>query len=323
MPSEINHDLDQTVSNLIDKSYKLLEDNDYKGVLKIGKKLKKLKHSSAFEILALAYEGEDKKDKAIKILEEGVQVAPGFWVLWQLLGNYYSDMEEFEKSYNAYDKAIICQDTNISSVSINYSIALMRNGKYEKALEYIDNVSEGEIYSYSISLRLEILNRLGKYKIVIDEAKKILANVSEIDGMEEYLPDIYAELGYANWYLNKDPKTALEYAWKAISLNKFVDTAQWLIREVDNLYSPKVKYYVLTIEGIGYDNDKSCTRNFLVRYEVVADDENEALNFIHRFEPDEIRDSLKIYESKILKKTPEYAKGVYFVSGYIYFGNNI
>ena len=54
---------------------------------------------------------------------------------------------------------------------------------------------------------------------------------------------------------------------------------------------------------------------FYVNYDVLADSEAEALEFIRRFEPAEVRDSLKIDEAEVLEARTMEPKGVYRVNG--------
>jgi hypothetical protein len=74
--------------------------------LEIGKKLKSMKYSGGFEIMAMAYADDDQKDKAIECLEEGVKTCPDVWILWQMLGNYRSDQDNLTKPWLAMTKLL-------------------------------------------------------------------------------------------------------------------------------------------------------------------------------------------------------------------------
>ncbi|MCI0421586.1 MAG: hypothetical protein L0312_20565, partial [Acidobacteria bacterium] len=77
----------EEVERLMNEGFAALENCSVKRAIKIGQRLKKMRHSSAFEILALAHDLDDDPNKAIEVLEEGVCKAPTAWRLWQLLGN--------------------------------------------------------------------------------------------------------------------------------------------------------------------------------------------------------------------------------------------
>ncbi|MHC4728631.1 MAG: tetratricopeptide repeat protein [Planctomycetota bacterium] len=309
------------VSSLIEEAYEHLDQSDYKVAVKIGKKLKKLRHSSAFEILALAYAGEEKTNKAIKALKEGVQKAPDAWSLWQLLGNYYSDEGSFEQSYEAYERALNCPRADISSVHLNYAIALKRNKKYPEALKHLDKVVSKETYLYSQCVQLEILNLSSQYDQAIRLASQLLKQGPKPEDFENHLPTIYVELGSAYWKSSEQTETALQYAWKAIAFDKQEKTAQWLIREIESQYSASSKYYRILVEGLWHEplDDDTSIPGFFINYDVVAENEEEVLMYIKRFEPEVVHNSLKIEGIKILEESPNQPKGVYTVSGYMYF----
>ena len=67
------------------KGFSLLDEHRFADALKVGRTLKKLRHSSAFEILALSYVGSNKLSMAIAVLEEGITKAGRVWILWELL----------------------------------------------------------------------------------------------------------------------------------------------------------------------------------------------------------------------------------------------
>ena len=125
---------------LMDRGFKLLDDEDYPAALETGEKLISLNHSSGYEIKALALDGLSRRPEAIAILEEGVSKAPQVWLLWQLLGNYRSDACEYEKAHGAYRVALTCPDVIEEDVNFNRAIAHYRAGEGEKALELIPTI---------------------------------------------------------------------------------------------------------------------------------------------------------------------------------------
>ena len=71
----------------MDRGFELVNNGEYEDALDVGMQLKSMRHTSAFEIIALAHAGLDDLEQAIEILEEGVTQGPTVWLLWQLLGN--------------------------------------------------------------------------------------------------------------------------------------------------------------------------------------------------------------------------------------------
>ncbi|MFQ5503149.1 MAG: hypothetical protein ACE5EQ_12785 [Phycisphaerae bacterium] len=87
----------ESADQLYEAGMDALDDEDYRLALRLGLRLKRRRHSSAFEILARAYRGLDREDRAITILEKGVELAPDVGMLWHQLGCYYSDNEHLPR----------------------------------------------------------------------------------------------------------------------------------------------------------------------------------------------------------------------------------
>jgi hypothetical protein len=59
---------------------------------------------------------------------------------------------------------------------------------------------------------------------------------------------------------------------------------------------------------------------FYISYDVVADNQDEALSFIKEFEPDAVRKSLMIKKIEIFEANPQ-PKGIYKTAGYSFFAD--
>ena len=58
---------------------------------------------------------------------------------------------------------------------------------------------------------------------------------------------------------------------------------------------------------------------FWRKYDVVANDEDEAMEFIRRVEPEHIRDTLRLDEAEIVDAAPDQPKGVYWCTSYAFY----
>ncbi len=118
-----------------------------------------------------------------------------------------------------------------------------------------------------------------------------------------------------------ESQKAMDFAWKAIDIFKGNEQAAWLIREIEGILSINSKYFRLMIEGVWntpFDGYQQCP-GFFISYDVVAEDQEEAVFFIKRFEPVGVRNRIAIQDVDTLKPSPELPKGVYFTSGYCFF----
>ena len=307
------------IENLSARGFELLRGYDYAGAVKVGKQLEQLRYSSCFEILALAYAGMDKRETAITTLERGVKRAPNVWLLWQLLGNYYSDEKSFDRAYHAYARALKCDHADASSIHLNWAIALSRKEDYQAALDLLEKVVDPAIHRRRIDITLSILNSLACFEEASVLAMEILNDEPSEDCQLE--SRIHAHYALAIWKGSANREMALEESWQAIALDKTNERAMCLIREIENSRSDKAILYHLLVEGRLNDpvNSEEAPQGFFSTYQVVADDLDEALELASRFEPEDIRSTLRISESKVLKHQTDEPKGVYFCSGYCLF----
>ena len=313
-------DDNELIDELVDEAFDCIDAADYAGAIKIARRLKRLNHSWAFEILALAYTGMDRRQDAIAVLEQGVAQAPEVWRLWQLLGNYYSDDGRFEDCHRAYRSALECQDCDESSVHLNFAIALTRQEGLRQALWHLNRVTDEQMKLQALELRLEVFNRLEWYVQAIELGKRVLGAYDPDDQDDEgrqALSKIHAEVGLGLWMSRKDREAALARAWEAVSIDKGQHTAMWLVREIDGEVSSSASYYRIVVKGtwlepIERDGEWGLPE-FLAEYEVVADGPEEALELVRPFEPAEIRDTLELAEHEAVEECPDQPKGVYAV----------
>jgi tetratricopeptide (TPR) repeat protein len=311
----------ETAERLMRDGYNALNRDQRARALKIGRRLRRLRHSSGFEIMALAYLAQDKFDKAIKVLEKGVQKAPSVWLLWQLLGNCYSDHERFGEAHVCYERALKCPGVDGDSVHLNTSIALAREGRLDDALSAVERIAGEALQPAATAQKLFLFNKLGRHAEALAAGARVQEGAwRETDASS--LAGCLAELGVAHWKGRRDRDAAARHAWRAIQIEKRQETAAWLVREITDQRSKTAKYVRVIVcgrwhEPIEGENDPP---GFFVNYDVVAEDEREALEFIRPFEPEPVRDSLTVDDASIREDAPDEPKGVYRVlTGYLFF----
>jgi tetratricopeptide (TPR) repeat protein len=260
------------ISSLIQTADEALETGNDQVALAAGQKLIELRHAYGFEVLARAHWLRDEKTKAIRVLQEGVGKVPQMWPLWQLLGDYWTDVGDEKKAREAYEQVL--------------------------ASDAADSVA-----------RAHALSELDRHDEAIATAREALEDAED----DEERARLQYSIAYALWS-NGDAEAALAAAWESIALHPSNEDAMWLIRELEQRKSKKAMQFRLIVEGtLG-------GRRFLVTYEVVADDEEEARELARRFEPQAARELLLFDEVKKLGKAADLPKGVYFRSETIFEG---
>jgi tetratricopeptide (TPR) repeat protein len=313
---------------LMDAGFEAIENFDHKKALKIGSKLKNMRHSSAFEILALAYYEKDEISKAVDILTEGVGVAPDVWRLWQLLGNYQSELDLFERAHKSYQKARECPHSDINSISYNSSLAYLKEGKYAEAkneYKFIDfnklkDEENFELLILASSLLVDIKNKLGEFEEAATVFNSLYRQKIDFESFNEATSQLISSHAETLWKTGYSEK-ALKCLWEAVALDKKKEKASWLIREIEGKYSTESKYFRVLIEGKWPQpfEGESKRPGFYTSYDVVADSIEDAITYIKRFEPKETEDTIKVEEFKILESSPDNPQGIYDAGGYAFF----
>ncbi|MBI9075024.1 MAG: tetratricopeptide repeat protein [Desulfatibacillum sp.] len=321
-------DNNQKKKQLMEAGFQALEDCDFKAAIKIGRKIRRLRNTSAFEILGLAYSQKGKPKKAIKILKKGLRIAPDLWVLWQLLGNLQSDLNNFSEAQTSYEKALQCESTDEDSIRYNSALAYIRENKYIEAQKQIEQVNFKELLrkeSYKLLLlasqtNITIFNELNEFKKAYDFGLSLLKDISHVDAFPKELSALYDSFATTMWKLTENNQ-AFEYLWKSIELDKTNQNAMFLIRELENQFSSEAKSFQLVIEGVMPVSSGHGTEGvgFFTSYNVVAKNPDQAFELAKRFEPKNLHESLRVEEAGVFDDCPNIPVGVYSTTPYIMF----
>jgi tetratricopeptide (TPR) repeat protein len=310
-------------SKLMDQGFSLLAGELYGAALKTGQRLRKLRHSSAFEILALGYKGKGELSKAIAVLEKGTGKADRVWVLWKLLGDCYSDAGRFDEAETAYQKALRRERCDAPLIHLNRAIALVRSGKVVEAASAIRLAKSPSLLRRAEACRIRISLLLGETSTAKRFALRLSGRRPRADQCyDRYTePEIYLTCALA---LKESPPTrskALGLALRAVEYEPENGEALAVVREINNRRADGAKLYVLLIRGIwnapiGTDN---APPGFFRSCRVVAPGEQAALKYATRFFPAAVRKSLKIEESRRRNAEDALLDGVYFLSAYHFY----
>lgn len=316
--------------DLMAEAFAHLEAGDPESALEIGKQLETMQYSGAYEVQAMAYADMDELEQAVGVLEAGVAHAPGVWLLWQLLGNYRSDLERFDAAVEAYEAAGNCApDDERLVVDFNYANAIARHGDFATAQTRLDRVFESPhlaatgraFIENAIALRMHLFNAQGDAKAAITTYESLHKVEGDDEGSNVSMSDVLAELALAHKHLGEQPQ-AESAALEAVQQYKWSDAALWALRAVRNATSETAHGMHLIVEGQWYEpledeDPEGPAPAFVTTFDVVADDEDEALRLIAECEPPQVRESLRIVETHPLDhESPTPTKGVYATGEY-------
>lgn len=317
---------------LMAEAFAHLEAGDPESALEIGKRLESMQYSGAYEVQAMAYADMDEMEQAVAVLEAGVAHAPGVWLLWQLLGNYRSDLGRFPAAVEAYEAAGNCApDEDLVIVDFNHANALARHGDFTSAQTRLDRVLESPhlaqagraFIENAIALRMHLFNAQGEPKAAIATYEALHKQETGDEGSHVSMADVVAELSLAYKQMGENDK-ALASALEAVQLYKWSDAALWALRAARDAQSDTARAMHLIVEGQWYEpledeDPDGPAPEFVTTYDVVADDEAEALRLIAECEPPQVRESLRIVETHPVDhedESPTPYKGVYATGDY-------
>ncbi|VVE68574.1 hypothetical protein PCA31118_02952 [Pandoraea captiosa] len=318
---------------LMAEAFAHLEAGDPETALEIGKRLESMQYSGAYEVQAMAYADLDDIEQAIAVLEAGVAHAPGVWLLWQLLGNYRSDLGRFPAAIEAYEAAANCApDEDLVIVDFNHANALARQGDFAAAQTQLDRTFESPhlaqagraFIENAIALRMHLFVAQGEPKAAIATYEALAKQEHDEEGSNVSMADVLAELSHA-YKQTGDKAKAMTTALEAVQHYKWSDAALWALRAARDEQSETARAMHLIVEGQWYEpledeDPDGPAPEFVTTYDVVAENEEEALRLIAECEPPQVRESLRIAETHPIENDDGASatafKGVYATGDY-------
>ncbi len=309
------------VTKLLDEGFGALEEGRYEEALAAADALEGFRHTSSFELGALALRALEREEEAVARLERGVEKAPGVWLLWNLLGNLRSDAEDYEGAFTAWDSGLSCDGCDAGSLRLNKAIALGRLGKGDDALGELNRIEESDpsFLAHVEGARAHTMGLLGRHTERIDAARSGLGLLP--DGPHAAEAQLFAELALGLQASGGDQEEALGAAWEAVASDRTSPRAAEAVREIEGVEEEGLVLMHLMIQGLWFQPlEKGQPKPmFFTAYTVVARDLDDALELIKRFEPEPVRASLKIEDSSILDAPQRRLKGVHHAGAYAFF----
>ncbi|MEZ4489455.1 MAG: hypothetical protein R3F51_17855 [Cyanobacteriota/Melainabacteria group bacterium] len=313
---------------LFEKARSCLDNYQLDEAIELGNELLSMNFSGGFEILALAFQQQNEFERAIEILETGVEQCPDLWLLWQLLGNMHSYQKNYAEAYSAYERALACPDAWKDSVMLNKAIALSREGDYQASEEALPDLENSNLAIEILSVRLANLNALEEWYKVMQYEPVVGSYVQEVfrqgDGDQinasdlGFVSSILADLAYAYLQHGDAIERAKESARLSLNLNRQCARALQVVREIRNEKSDDAVAFRVIVEGRWPEKMEDDDRElgFFSTYEVVASSTEEALEYIKEIESKDLVATLSLDEAEELAPEPSLTKGVYWRSGY-------
>ncbi len=312
----------QQVNKLMKRAFSLLRSHRYGDALAAGRKLKRLRHSSSFEIMALAYLRLGALPKAISTLEEGVAKAGRVWLLWELLGNCYSDAGRYNRAEKAYEQALRRPNCDRDVIHLNRAIAFDRVGKLKDAWLAVQKVISPNLRRRADEVRIRVSHALGHKRMAARLALSVCRRRVPVEGLDpQSESSILTACARALKFAAKTRRRARSLAYRAVGFNPANTRALEIIRELENHRSPNSSMFNLLIHGIWNEpfGKGKAPPGFFRSCHVYARDEAAALRYAKPFFPREVRSSLKVDESIVVSSNHLDFEGVYSLTSLIFY----
>jgi len=280
---EINR---KETQKLADKGFAHLKEGEYEEALEISIKLEKARYSAAFDIGAQAHAGLSEYDEAINLLRKGLEYAPQAWLNWQLLGNYLSDLDKFDEAKKAFERALDCEGVWEESIYLNQVILSNRVNEYSKALNISKHIKDEELYLYKTEADITALAGLNLLDEAIELANQVLSTENYPEKDEDVVSRISAKLGQIYLKQGKSKSDVRAFALHSLSYCPNNSMLFVLIRDIDNRYSDKAKYYRALIHcAVPMTSpDYEDTKGYYSSYDVIAESIEDLLSLVKQFE---------------------------------------
>lgn len=303
------------VERLAEKGFGFLNDEEYEAALQVAGELEQKRFTAGFEIAALAHAGLGDLDGAIAVLERGVEFAPAVWINWQLLGNYYSDTERFEKAREAYARASECEGVLADSVRLNQAILENRTGNYSRAEEIVSEITDNNLVFQKPSVLNTAYLGMNRPKEALTVAQDALDSAkSDLD--PEVAGELIRGIAEARLALDESKESVKGVVLALINSHGPSHPVLTLLRNLDGQYSERARYLRFLFHGVLSESDPmhGDVKGFFSSVDVVAESVDEAIEYIQALQDVDLA-SFEADELEDIEPRPSDPKGVYRMSG--------
>jgi len=309
---------------LFEQGIKAIEEGDTARARKIGRRLIRMRYSGGYELEARAWREDERLDKAVEVLQEGVKVAPQAWLLWHWLGSCLSDSGYFAEAREAFGRGLTVRGAPRGSMRYNIASTLHREQRFEVALNVLeecaaDCLGDARLWAHHQALKLLLLTTLERYEEALSLSER-LTQSGEADPLADVQGEVLGCRAIALLKGRRLREEAMVSAWRALHHDTRNTRALRVIRELAGQISEAGQYFKMMIEGRWHQevDQPGEVPSFYCVYFVVADSSEEALALLARHEPEAVRASLRIDRAEVVERRPGALKGVYDRTGRIF-----
>ncbi len=319
----------QHAQQLTEEAFTALEEGRGARVAEICAELRVMHYSSCFEIEALLALDQGLPARALEVLDEGLQVVPELWQLWQLRGNILSDGGQWDEALESYERALPLDGADTNSLRLNRATALWRMEQLDEALEEISQ-TDGTVQDATVSLcgrlqavRVALWAEQGQCDEAAERAAELWDEQQELEVDEEEAAPLSVAFSQIGWALLRcgQPQRARDWAKAALEVDRTNGQALLLAREStpDLPLGEATFRVVLAGQTEGDEENEDGPTGFYTTLLAVAPDEAIAQQLAIEFEAPRWESKVEVEESGRIGACDSQPSCIYEVQGYVLF----
>lgn len=273
-----------------------------------------------YQIRVMLFIEDGDLASALQLVDEGATRNDQSWSMRVLQSDVLSMAGEGEQALAALAAARELPEAQLHWIQIGEATIYGRMMDMDRALNLLQEVDHPDAINSAIEMQFALLDTVGRHDLIIEMAEEDLDALQPPEDPADaaVLSRIMTQVAQAYWYEDEDEDTVEHYLKMAIAFDRSNPDALYLRRELDHQFSEKSRTFELSIQGQfrqEIQEQEAQLIPFQTRYQVIADSEEEALEFISNYESDDISASnLQIVASQSEPNQDEELKGVYVVT---------
>jgi tetratricopeptide (TPR) repeat protein len=302
-----------TPEQLREVGLKCLDEEEWDRAFEVAGMLEELGDLSAFRIAALAHQGLDQPEAALKVLERGARKGATGWEHHHLLGCLYTELERYPEAEEAFTLAL--RDPKVQEIPVTLSQAGLarRSKRYEEAISLLDQIADPDWALHAATIKVGVLRAQEKYTEAISLGERALAT-TQLEP-EAGHATLAAEVVYARGARGDPLQPVVTFALNALQRYDW-NCPELLeaLRQVEDRYSKKARFFrILVVARVPPSSPRYARKKgWMASWDVVADNPEEALHEVRRHEDVDVRGRLAIDQCEEVEARPDLPKGVYF-----------
>ncbi|MEO0470380.1 MAG: tetratricopeptide repeat protein [Bacteroidota bacterium] len=314
----------QDAVRLGEEAWEAIGEEEFERAKEIGQQLIAGDYESGYRVLGSVHEQMGETEEAEAVLKKGIETYPENWELFLHLGTLYSEANRLEEAIKVLEDAAKLENVESYWIDMNKAVVYYKMQDVDAALNTLQKVTHPDMFNEAFALQLSILDEVGRYDLLLEVVE---------EGLEETIPpenDQDAEVMsricfYAAkaCYKEEDEEATQFYLKQAIQYHRSNESTLELIRDIRAEYSDSATLYGIMVQALYEPETEEGKESFpfMTTYAVLAENEEEAMNYIRDFEIDDVkRESMQVMEVEIAEveegeESETEAKGIYMVGG--------